>query len=548
MEQSMNMLAIWKDLAQLTQNCFKDIQNCFEQQTLKLDVVYNDFLTSVQKDPTLYAPEIKTSKRQSKAKKSNIGDLFCEPSFQPPAIPPVRRTKRQASIAAAGKMKSLRKSSGISSSTRASRARAISTLMDITTMDFPKANSTFVASKKCNDNIEECLSPQLFSPENQNETYIKPSNPNETYKLTNENSNTTTTKEIKQTTKKKSAVSKKKSSKKRSSSDSAINVESISESNQTSSSKEKSEDNNSNVEETTSLHMTRTKKRKIEKEEQNTVNVIRVPLEKQVTLLAKPIEVAQPTIHDKVNEAEKRKEKYLKSKADQTKFDEQHLKVAKQREEQFKRIEEKLKKAAEDKKIKEEKQREKELLIKERALQKQKQAELRLAEINAKRKQAEELKLMKLQKAEAERLAKIKENETKKIEKFIPISLKTTQSNLPKPLPIKPTVPLKSKINQIKKLVTSDDYGLNDISARDSSEDESGPKKPVPDWAKRGNRKVVLELQYHIDSKSRDLFFDCPKQFSLKEMFKGWNIRDRQRTSSAVWNTPIRYSEYLRKH
>lgn len=62
------------------------------------------------------------------------------------------------------------------------------------------------------------------------------------------------------------------------------------------------------------------------------------------------------------------------------------------------------------------------------------------------------------------------------------------------------------------------------------------------------NRKAVLELQYHIDSKERDLFFDCPKSMSLKEMFKGWNIRDKQRTSSAVWNTPPRYSEYIRRY
>lgn len=33
--------------------------------------------------------------------------------------------------------------------------------------------------------------------------------------------------------------------------------------------------------------------------------------------------------------------------------------------------------------------------------------------------------------------------------------------------------------------IDKNDYGLNDISARDSSEDESGPKKPVPSWAKR---------------------------------------------------------------
>lgn len=58
----------------------------------------------------------------------------------------------------------------------------------------------------------------------------------------------------------------------------------------------------------------------------------------------------------------------------------------------------------------------------------------------------------------------------------------------------------------------------------------------------------MLELQFHVDSKERDLFFDCPKTMNLKEMFKGWDIRDKKRTSSAVWAAPIRYSEYIRKN
>lgn len=62
----------------------------------------------------------------------------------------------------------------------------------------------------------------------------------------------------------------------------------------------------------------------------------------------------------------------------------------------MKRVEEKIKKAAEEKKIKEEKQKLKEITMKEEMLKKHKLAELRLAEINAKRKQADEAKLLKL--------------------------------------------------------------------------------------------------------------------------------------------------------
>lgn len=62
----------------------------------------------------------------------------------------------------------------------------------------------------------------------------------------------------------------------------------------------------------------------------------------------------------------------------------------------MRRVEERVKKAAEEKKKKEEKQREKEIMMKEEALKKQKLAELRLAEINAKRKLAEEAKHLKM--------------------------------------------------------------------------------------------------------------------------------------------------------
>jgi len=66
----------------------------------------------------------------------------------------------------------------------ASRARALSTFMDIAPIDCPKANSTFVVDKKLMLNVDECLSPEMFSPvkaineksTNPNTTYNKPTN------------------------------------------------------------------------------------------------------------------------------------------------------------------------------------------------------------------------------------------------------------------------------------------------------------------------------------------------------------------------------------
>lgn len=67
--------------------------------------------------------------------------------------------------------------------------------------------------------------------------------------------------------------------------------------------------------------MTRTKKRKLQEENQIVVkktNVIHVPLEKQISTPLKPIEDVVQTPHQiRENEAEKRKEMFLKSKADQ---------------------------------------------------------------------------------------------------------------------------------------------------------------------------------------------------------------------------------------
>lgn len=62
----------------------------------------------------------------------------------------------------------------------ASRARAISSAVDIAPIYCPKANSTFVVDKRFTDNIEECLSPDIFS---DNGVNIKPNNLNATYNM-----------------------------------------------------------------------------------------------------------------------------------------------------------------------------------------------------------------------------------------------------------------------------------------------------------------------------------------------------------------------------
>ncbi|KAL5234941.1 hypothetical protein ACI65C_002351 [Semiaphis heraclei] len=547
--QSTDIFEICNFFSSLTENGLAEMDNAFKVQSAKLDAIYNELLQSAQN-----VPEKNVSKRQSKTKNDQVGDLFAaEPGFQQPAIPPIRRTKRQASIIASDRIRGNRESSTISSSgpsTRASRARALSTFMDIASIPCPTANSTFVVDKKVMRNVEEPVSPGMFSPDIG--THIKETNANKTYDVTKRLSAKNPTKKlgIIVDLPEESPINTENSNSKQPETLVKINSKKKSlESQIKNKRREKLEDIDVNVEEK-SL-MTRTMKRKLQEEnniDAKKTNVLYVPLEKQISTPVKLLEDLQTQTPHQIreNEAEKRKELYLKSKADQRKFDDQHLKAAKQREEQMKRAEERIKRAAEEKKKKEEKQKEKEAIMKEEALKKQKLAELRSAEISAKRKLAEEAKHLKIQKLEMNRI--MKENEMKKKNDIKPeksksvIRPKALTSNIPTSSATKSATLPKSKIDN------KNDYGLNDVSARDSSEDESGPKKPVPNWAKRENRKAVLELQYHVDSKERDLFFDCPKSMSLKEMFKGWNIRDKQRTSSAVWNTPPRYSEYIRRY
>lgn len=72
------------------------------------------------------------------------------------------------------------------------------------------------------------------------------------------------------------------------------------------------------------------------------------------------------------------------------------MKAAKQREDQMKRFRDKIKKAAEEKRKKKEKQKENKFIMKKITLKKQKQAKQWLAEIKAKRKFAEEAKILKV--------------------------------------------------------------------------------------------------------------------------------------------------------
>ncbi|XP_050528589.1 inner centromere protein-like [Daktulosphaira vitifoliae] len=531
---STNLIHIWSKLGKLTVDCVRNIQITSEEQIVRLDEVYNNILNSVQQNNvSVNVPGNKTIKRQSrKAHLSNqVGDLFVtETDFQEPSEPIVRRTKRLASIVASDKIKNSKKSATNSSETkqtRENRARAISTSVDIAPFICPNANSTFVVEHK---NISSNNDDQYFLTDDKINTMTKNSKIDDICEISSKQSKKNVEKQI---------------------TSPKNNVENILTQNigdldkeillcPKDRKREKLEDIDINVDELMPQHMTRIKKRKLEDE----VKIIHVPLEKQISTPQANVDAMTSVTPHQFREdgAVKRKELFLKQKADQKKNDELQTKAAKLREEQTKLYQEKIQKMAEEKQKKEENKKVKEMLQKAELIKIKKQAEIRKAEVTAKRKQAEEAKILKVaQKAEAERLAKL--NELKKQEKKIFISHKATTSTPT----LKKNIEQKTKTQKIENIINND-YGLNDISARDSSEEESRPRKPIPEWAKRENRITILEIQSYVSSGIRDPFFDCPTQINLKQMFQGWNIRERQRTSSAVWTTPPKYNEYVHKY
>lgn len=69
--------------------------------------------------------------------------------------------------------------------------------MNVSSINLPKATSSIVVNKKCLENEEECLSPELFSPE-KNETYtVKYSNSDLTYYVASSSTANLTKKSIK---------------------------------------------------------------------------------------------------------------------------------------------------------------------------------------------------------------------------------------------------------------------------------------------------------------------------------------------------------------
>lgn len=172
-----------------------------------------------------------------------------------------------------------------------SRARGLSTFIDdLAPLNCPKANSTFVVNKNGQGNVEAFLSPQnMFSPENI--TFIKPTNTNQTFDI---------------------PVQSKTNLKKKSSENVNLKTKDSPQCVQTPESEEHD----------ISSRMTRTMKRKLDGNSINevyekNVNVVHVPLEKQVSTPIRPLDNILLTHQIREKKAEQIKDTHLRLKADQ---------------------------------------------------------------------------------------------------------------------------------------------------------------------------------------------------------------------------------------
>ncbi|XP_043278519.1 inner centromere protein A isoform X2 [Venturia canescens] len=98
-----------------------------------------------------------------------------------------------------------------------------------------------------------------------------------------------------------------------------------------------------------------------------------------------------------------------------------------------------------------------------------------------------------------------------------------------------------AKMRQAQQDPTS--YILDSDNPDDESDDESRPKHVIPYWAQEGVRATQLGIQQYIPMKSVLTFFGAKRCTpDLTQLFKGIKKERLQRTSSAIWKTPPRYS------
>lgn len=89
-------------------------------------------------------------------------------------------------------------------------------------------------------------------------------------------------------------------------------------------------------------------------------------------------------------------------------------------------------------------------------------------------------------------------------------------------------------------------YNFDMLESGDSTDDEgkTSSKRPMPPaWSMSHNRHAAVIAQSKVSTKITDKFFSvAPHEVDLREIFPRIDEKYLRRNSSAVWNSPPRYS------
>lgn len=105
------------------------------------------------------------------------------------------------------------------------------------------------------------------------------------------------------------------------------------------------------------------------------------------------------------------------------------------------------------------------------------------------------------------------------------------------------------KVNKMKaeEVRKKNAYHFDMLESGDSTDDEgkTSAKRPMPPtWSLSQYRHPVVMAQAKVSTKITDKFFSvAPHEVDLREIFPRIDEKYLRRNSSAVWNSPPRYSQ-----
>lgn len=105
---------------------------------------------------------------------------------------------------------------------------------------------------------------------------------------------------------------------------------------------------------------------------------------------------------------------------------------------------------------------------------------------------------------------------------------------------------LKLNKQNAEELRKKNPYNFDMLESGDSTDDEGkvSQKRPLPpDWSMSGRRHAYVLAQARVSMKVTDKFFSvAPHEVDLREIFPKIDEKYLRRNSSAIWNSPPRYS------